>query len=70
MVKKQQFDQQFDGHVFDDLKDHMEKCFRLTYTVKSKGVPHDVIKPSLFQFSLKEEAEVWYESRTQGSIET
>lgn len=48
----------------------MEKCFKLTYTVKSKGVLHDVIKLSLFQFSLKEEGEFWYESLTQGSIET
>ena len=53
---------QFGGHSSKNPNGHLAYFLELVHTVKVNGVPHDVIKMSLFPFSLKAKARSWYQS--------
>ena len=61
---------QFGGHSSEDPNGHLAYFLELAHIVKVNGVTHDVIKMSLFPFSLKDKARSWYQCLPQGSIET
>ena len=47
---------QIGGYSSEDPNEHMAYFLELAHTVKVNGMPHDVIKMSLFPFSLKYKA--------------
>ena len=52
---------QFGGHSYEDPNGHLAYFLELTHVVKVNGVPHDVIKMSLFSFSLRDKERPWYQ---------
>ena len=61
--------QQFRGHPSEDLNGYQSNFLKL-YRMIKMGVDHDIIKLTLFSFSLKEKARNRYHNLTQGSIDT
>ena len=52
---------QFGGNFSEDLNGHLAYFLELANIVAVNGVPHDVIKISLFPFSLKDKTRSWYQ---------
>ena len=52
---------QFGGHSFEDPNGHLVYFLELAHRIKVNGVPYDVIKMSLFPFSLKDKARSCYQ---------
>lgn len=62
--------QPFIGKLRGNLNRHLGAFLKLSYLMKVNGVPHDMIKPSLFPFLLKDKAKEWYLSLQIGTIQT
>ena len=57
--------QQFGGHPFEDPNGHLLIFLLLCGTIKMNEVDHNVIKLTLFPFSLKEKDRNWFHNLAQ-----
>ena len=61
---------QFTGYSTEDPNKHLVQYLRIANTVKLNGVRQEVIKLQLFPFSLRDIAEIWFDSLPYGSVNT
>ena len=61
---------QFTGYSTEDPNAHLVQYLRIANTVKLNGVRQEVIKLQLFPFSLRDIAEIWFDSLPYGSVNT
>ena len=61
---------QYTGHSTEDPNEHLVQYLRIANTVKLNGVRQEVIKLQLFPFSLRDIAEIWFDSLPYGSVNT
>ncbi|CAN1293896.1 Retrovirus-related Pol polyprotein from transposon 17.6 [Linum perenne] len=60
----------FSGQVDEDPSAHLRKFQILANTQQTQGIDHDYIKMMLFSFSLKGDAESWYNEQPANSFTT
>ena len=65
MVKQNQFT----GHLSEDLNEHLCRFLRMANIVKLNGVNPVVIKLQLFPFSLSDTTRSWFKSLPYGSVD-
>ena len=62
--------QHFGGSPLEDPNGHLSNFLQLCGSIKMNEVDHNVIKPKLFLFSLRDYARNWFNNLMLGSIDT